>query len=259
MVQSGTPSSSGTAASPSMSTKGSPPGPPGPPGPRGPPPAYQTPNKGPGNAPGSGSKQPPNVAGSGVKPAAPISTITLTKAELLTMLNNAAKAAVANQPPPLAPKTKQLKAPRLGGVDETGVWVGTGSKRDPTVPRSSNCYRQVASTDVIKAANFINPIIKECRQGLAGHHSGLLFADTGEPNADQFVPTLRLFKEFCEDHGLEGSFIIHTIDGRKINMFETPGLVNLPLLEAHVKDLTKDGVWDHSDRDQAAQETSSLL
>ena len=49
--------------------------------------------------------------------------------------------------------------------------------------------------------------------------------------------------------GLEPIFHIITPEGPVLNMFRTPGLISPEVLKTWIKDLTTDGVWDHTDPD----------
>lgn len=137
--------------------------------------------------------------------------------------------------------------PRCGGVYFIGAWTGGGDPTDKKKPYSNLCIRKFNSPDIFKTVNTMTAIETGCKAGMSNHKSGALFADKDEPNTDQFVPYLRIFRDIVRLTGMEGVFIIITRTGIVINMFDSPGLITQEILDQWIEDLLTKGVIDLND------------
>ena len=137
--------------------------------------------------------------------------------------------------------TITLVKPRVGGIDDIGVWTGAGANGTGERPKTGSCYRAF-KTDPIKSHNAIVPIQKDCQAGL--QEENLKFCMNHEPNAQRIILVLRAVEKFLIRTGMEGIFIIIQKDGTKINMLRDPGRINKEMVDIWVDDVMIYGVWD---------------
>ena len=137
------------------------------------------------------------------------------------------------------PLAAKLPAPRVGGVDESGVWTGLGAQELGNEPTSYYCIREFSSKG-IKELTALGKIKEHCKGGLK--EAGPLFSLGHEKDAEKLVPCIKAMKAHIENCGLEGVFIIIRVDEDPLNMFKNPAQATLKLVTEWVEDLTKNGV-----------------
>ena len=76
----------------------------------------------------------------------------------------------------------QLDAPRVGGVNDVGVWTGHGTG-DDHMPRTSNCMRRFMM-DEAKSYSMVKDIEKDARAGLQSTSSPLFCLPTEKDAKD---------------------------------------------------------------------------
>jgi len=102
-------------------------------------------------------------------------------------------------------------------------------------------YRQFCGSEHLKNKVRVGAIQKECQLGIQDADN--IFCTSHESNAHRTVACIEAFKELVVQHGMEGVFIIVT-PLETINMLETPGKVSKVMVQAWIKDLLVDGVFD---------------
>ena len=135
-----------------------------------------------------------------------------------------------------------LIKPRVGGIDESGVWVGQGAMKQGVIPKSAYCYRGF-KTDVVKSLAAVIPIEKFCMAGLKAnpsHH----FCTLHESNAGNIVSVIRAMEKFMISTGMDGVFNIIQADGSCINMFQEPGLFTHSMVKNWCVNLLSHGVYN---------------
>lgn len=153
--------------------------------------------------------------------------------------------AVTTATSPTAGKSKatvKLIQPRVGTVDDTGVFTGLGARGEGKLPSSPDCHRAF-DADKMKNHTAMKSIQEACRSGQAD--DTLIFCAQHKSNANRVVLSIRAMEKEMIQCGMEGAFIVKMRDGASINMFQEPGLINsLDVIDTWCEDLTKNGVWN---------------
>jgi hypothetical protein len=134
-----------------------------------------------------------------------------------------------------------LDPPRVGGVDANGVWTGQGLLEEGMDPTSYYCLRAF-QTQGTKEVTALGKIHEHCKEGMK--ESGLKFAMAHEKDVQPLVLCIKTFLECTVQCGLEGVYIMITKNAEPLHMLKTPARVTRPMVQAWIKDLTVNGVWD---------------
>jgi hypothetical protein len=136
-----------------------------------------------------------------------------------------------------------LQTPRLGGLNVTGVWTGSGASGLLLEPNSTHCMRTFA-TDVIKNHQAMAPIEDRCKKGLRDSPE-LLFCMPDEPNAGTIVSSIRALEDHIILCGMEGAFTILTATSSNVtsvNMLQSPGRITTEIVDAWCQASLTDGI-----------------
>ena len=169
----------------------------------------------------------------------PDSMLTLSMAELQSLLVS------LQQPTPLTPAPHladygELVTPRLGGINKTGVWTGRGTRKMGLTPYSAYCMRDFKSSASRNHSSMV-PILDRCTRGLRDSPE-LLFSMNHEPNALNFVSSIKALEEAMIHCGMDGVFHITLPDLTTINFLQEPGRVSQAQVHKWAQDLLTDGV-----------------
>jgi hypothetical protein len=170
-------------------------------------------------------------------PAAPFDLNNMSrKTASLFALFQAMSAATA---PSYRPPANPLDTPRVGGINESRVWVGQGLQQLGQEPNSHHCMREFVSKGT-KEMIALGKIKEFCKAGLKD--TGPKFSFSYEKEIQPLVPCIKAIQEHIEQCGLEGVFIIVTAAGTSINMFKYPALASIDIIQTWILDLTTHGV-----------------
>jgi hypothetical protein len=135
----------------------------------------------------------------------------------------------------------QIVCPRVGGVDESGAWCGEGADGTGQAPVSAYCYRDFTFSDPSKRHSEATKVEKVCMEGLKSspqyHFTMNTESDPNSLSTSSITDCLKEFETFAINTGMEGSFIIHTRNGDRINMFTDLGSLDEDVMSKWVHDL----------------------
>lgn len=129
--------------------------------------------------------------------------------------------------------------PRVGGVNEDGLWTGLGAAGDGKAPRTKDCMRKMLMEES-KSYALISVIEDRCRHDMKSI-PGPQFCLNSEADSKNIVLVIDRLTNFLETHGMEPVFYIETANGT-INMLTQPGTLTEGIMNQWIKDLTVDGV-----------------
>ena len=139
--------------------------------------------------------------------------------------------------------------PRIGGIDENGIWTGRGKAAKGLIVKDCNCHRKLDLGN--KSLSEQSKIKAHCKKGLEDKPE-YRFALSTEKTEAKLNDTLRQMETFMINHGLEGCFDIVT-KSERINMFRQFGRVSDTMAQEWIDDVLVNGVLVSTGRDHRYQ------
>ena len=128
--------------------------------------------------------------------------------------------------------------PRVGGIDENGIWTGRGKAAKGLIIKDYNCYRKLDLGN--KSLSEQSKIKAYCKKGLEDKPEYRFVLST-EKTETKLNDTLRQMETFMINHGLEGCFDIVT-KSERINVFRQFGRVSDTMAQQWIDDVLINGV-----------------